>query len=72
MAETTTKKVASAAGKMIPGTNQVKINPVITMVMTIITWGVTTYTPVNPPPEVWVAVSGILSYALQYWYGPRQ
>ena len=64
-------KVTDAAGKLVPGTTQVKINPLVTMVMTVIAWAVTTYTEVSPTPEVWVAVSGIISYGLQYWHGPR-
>lgn len=64
-------KVTQTAGKLVPGTTQVKINPIVTMVMTVVAWAVTTYTEVSPTPEVWVAVSGIISYALQYWHGPR-
>ncbi|MHC4431657.1 MAG: hypothetical protein ACYTBS_07445 [Planctomycetota bacterium] len=64
-------KITESAGKVIPGTNQVKINPVVTMVMTVVAWGVTNYTSVSPTPEVWVAVSGLISYGLQYLHGPR-
>ena len=71
MINETTKKVAASAGKVIPGTNQVKINPIVTMLMTILTYVVTTHTQFNPPPEVWVAVAGLISYGWQYWYGPR-
>jgi len=64
-------QVTKKAGMLVPGTNQVKINPFVTMAMTVIAWAVTTYTDVSPTPEVWVAVSGMVSYALQYWHGPR-
>ncbi len=64
-------KVKQMAGNMIPGTNQVKINPVVTMVMTIITYLTTEFTSLELPPEVWVAIAGLVSYALQYAHGPR-
>lgn len=57
--------------KVVPGTQQVQISPAVTMVMTIVTYLVTTYTKVEFPPEVWSAITGLLIYALQYWHGPR-
>lgn len=57
--------------KLVPGTDQVKLNPMVTMGMTIFVYLVTSFTKIDPPPEVWVAVSGLISYGLQYWHGPR-
>jgi hypothetical protein len=57
--------------KVVPGTQQVQISPAITMLMTIVTYIVTSHTDFNPPPEVWTAITGLLIYALQYWHGPR-
>lgn len=64
-------KIIEQGGKVIPGTNQVKINPIVTMFMTVVAWAVTNYTTVSPTPEVWVAVSGLVSYGLQWLHGPR-
>lgn len=61
-----------AAQKMVPGTPQVQIVPLVTMAMTIITFGVTEYTGFKAPEAVWAAVTGLLIYGLQYWHGPRK
>lgn len=64
-------KAVEAAGKMVPGTQQVQIAPVVTMAMTIITWAVTDFTNIAAPEAVWSAITGLLIYGLQYWHGPR-
>ena len=56
---------------MVPGTQQVQIVPLVTMGMTIITFGVTEYSGFNAPEAVWAAITGLLIYGLQYWHGPR-
>ena len=60
--------------KLVPGTQQVQIVPLVTMGMVIVTWGVTAFIMpegVKVPEEVWGALTGILIYVLQYWHGPR-
>ena len=64
-------KAVETAGKMVPGTQQVQIAPLVTMSMTIITWVVTKYTSVDAPEAVWAAATGLMIYGLQYWHGPR-
>jgi len=56
----------------VPGTQQVQIVPVVTTVMTIVTWTVTEYTAFQAPETVWSALTGLIIYALQYWHGPRK
>jgi hypothetical protein len=60
--------------KLVPGTQQVQIVPLVTMGMIIATWTLVTFVipeDVKVPEEVWGAVTGMLIYALQYWHGPR-
>ncbi len=60
--------------KLVPGTQQVQIVPLVTMTMVIVTWVVTAFVMpegVSVPEEVWGAVTGMLIYGLQYWHGPR-
>lgn len=56
---------------MVPGTQQVQIVPLVTGVMTIVTWAVTEYTTIQAPEMVWSALTGLIIYVLQYWHGPR-
>jgi len=61
--------------KVVPGTRQVQIVPLVTMGMVIVTWALVTFVipdDVTVPEEVWGAVTGILIYGLQYWHGPRK
>jgi hypothetical protein len=61
--------------KIVPGTQQVQIVPLVTMGMIILTWILATFVipeDVDVPEEVWGAVTGMLIYALQYWHGPRK
>lgn len=60
-----------AASKVVPGTKQVQIAPLVTMSMTIIVYIVTEFVGREIPELVWTAVTGLLIYGLQYWYGPR-
>jgi len=56
----------------VPGTQQVQIVPLVTGVMTIVTWAVTEYTAMQAPEMVWSALTGLIIYVLQYWHGPRK
>lgn len=60
--------------RIVPGTRQVQIAPLVTMGMVIVTWVTVTFLlpeGVKVPEEVWGATTGILIYVLQYWHGPR-
>ncbi len=54
-----------------PGTGQVNLGGLLTMIMTVVAWGVTEYTAFKPPEYVWAAITGIVLYGAQYWHGPR-
>lgn len=55
-----------------PGTGQVNLGGVLTMIMVVIAWAVNEYTSVTAPDYVWTAVTGIVLYAGQYWHGPNR
>ena len=55
-----------------PGTGQVNLGGVVTMGMVVISWTVVEYTDFNAPEYVWTAITGMLLYAAQYWFGPRR
>lgn len=64
-----------ATKKIVPGTRQVQIAPLVTMGMVIITWVTTEFLipdGVTVPEVVWGAVTGLAIYGLQFWHGPRQ
>ncbi len=60
-----------ATKKLVPGTTQVQIAPLVTMSMTIIIYLITEFIGHDVPEPVWAAATGLLIYGLQYWYGPR-
>lgn len=57
--------------EVVPGTQQVQIVPLVTMVMVLVTFVVTEYTGLELPEIVWGAITGLAIYGLQYWHGPR-
>ncbi len=61
------KKTLEGAG---PGTGQVNLGGVVTMFITIASWGLAEYVSFEPPGSVWAATTGIVVYGLQYWHGP--
>lgn len=61
--------------KVVPGTQQVQIVPLVTMGMVVVTWVLVTFVipeDITVPEEVWGAVTGMIIYGLQYWHGPRK
>jgi len=63
------KGMLEAAG---PGTGQVNLGGVLTMVMVVVAWAVNEYTSIEAPDYVWTAVTGIVLYVGQYWHGPTK
>ncbi len=55
-----------------PGTGQINLGGLITMVMVVISYCVVEYTEFKAPEYVWTAITGIALYAVQYWHGPRR
>ncbi len=64
--------VKNVLEKVGPGTGQINLGGLVTMAMVIIAWGVPEYTNFKAPEFVWTAITGILLYAVQYWYGPNR
>ena len=62
------KQMLEKAG---PGTGQVNLGGVVTMVMVVVSWSVVEYTTFGAPEYVWTAITGIMLYVAQYWVGPR-
>ena len=63
------KKILEKAG---PGTGQVNLGGLLTMIMVVVSWTVVQYTSFKAPEFVWTAITGILLYVAQYWHGPKK
>lgn len=67
-------KAIETVERIIPGTRQVQITPAVTAFMVIFSWVMTEF--VFPegtvvPEKVWISLTGLIIWGLQYWHGPR-